>query len=206
MFQVGVVAEGDGDQPALRVLLPRILGADGVLLTIGSVLNAHGGGNLTREGGIESFFDYVAPGHDAVLFVLEGEGECHVDLARGLARRLQALQPSVPVAVVAANRMFEAWFLADLESLVGQRVKRRVLIAEGESFPEPDDVRNPKARLVRLTAKGTTYKETTDQPALASMIDLAVVSARSRSFRRLESALRDLQAALQEGRSGVTPR
>ena len=75
----------------------------------------------------------------------------------------------------------------------------------GDPFEDPDAVNNPKARLNALTAKGTTYKETTDQPALASMIDLDVVSRRSRSFRRLVGALQDLAAAVEAGSPSITP-
>ena len=168
-------------------------------------MGSGGRGNLTRDGGIERFFGYVRD-HDAVLIVLDADEDCPVDIARDLARRLRALRPSVPVAIVAANAAFEAWFLADLESIVGERVKGRVLIPQaGDPFEDPDAVNNPKARLNALSANAESYKETTDQPALASMIDPEVVRRRSRSFRRLLGALHDLEAAARAGSPSVTP-
>ena len=140
-----------------------------------------------------------------MLIVLDADEDCPVDLACGLAGRIRALEPSVPVAFVTANASFESWFLADLGSIVDRRVRGRVLIPAGESPEDPDGIRNPKSTLIALTADGTTYKETSDQPALASLIDPEVVSERSRSFRRLVGALRDLEAAVAAGTSNVTP-
>ena len=150
-------------------------------------MGSGGRGNLTRDGGIERFFGYVRD-QDAVLIVLDADEDCPVDLALGLAQRIRALRPSVPAAIVAANAAFEAWFLADLESIAGKRVKSRVLIPEAERSSESRTASATQGELERADRKGTTYKETTDQPALASMIDLDVVSRRSRSFRRLVGA------------------
>ena len=203
---IGVVCEGDGDDPALRVLLPRVASTQSPQLTQGRVVRASGRGNLTKPGGVEKFFRYVSSGHDAVLFVLDADEDCPVDLTQELAHRIRFLRPPVPVALVAANSAFESWFLADLESIAGRPVKSRILIPQTEaSSVDPDNVRNPKAKLVALTAEGTTYKESTDQPALASMIDTTVVAARSRSFRRFVSAVRDLEAAVSAQRATVTP-
>ncbi len=206
MFRLGVVCEGDGDGPALRALLPGIPTGRGQPFVPVRVVPARGRGNLIAGGGVERFFRYVASGCDAVLIVLDSDEDCPVDLARELAQRVRALQASVPVAIVAANAAFEAWFLADLESIAGKRVKSRVLIpSPGDTSNDPDSIRNPKMELTALTAQGTTYKETTDQPSLASMIDPEVVSRRSRSFRRLLGALRDLEAAVAAGDPRVTP-
>ncbi len=203
---VGVVCEGDGDEEALRVLLYRIAATENLPLVPGEVLPARGRGNLTTPGGIEKYFRLVATGHVAVLIVLDADRDCPVQLARGLARRIRALRPSIAVGITAANAAFEAWFLADLSSIAGQTVKGRILIPDlGEPPADPDGVHNPKARLIALTAAATTYKETSDQPSLASMIDPDVVAERSRSFRRLVGALRGLADAVATGRVDVTP-
>ena len=121
-----------------------------------------------------------------MLIVLDADTDCPVELARELAARVRVLDSVVPAAIVASNSAFEAWFLADLESIAGKCVKGRVLIPAGVRRPEdPDEVRNAKSALSALTAKGTTYRETTHQPSLASMIDIDLVRERSRSFRRL---------------------
>lgn len=141
-----------------------------------------------------------------MLIVLDADKDCPVELARDLAARVRVLAPFVPAAIVASNPAFEAWFLADLESIAGKRVKGRVLIPASARRPEdPDKVRNAKSELRALTDKDTPYQETTDQPALASMIDIDLVRERSRSFRRLLDAVSGIADAVEAGRPRVTP-
>lgn len=79
-----------------------------------------------------------------------------------------------------------------------------MLIADAvEAIADPDSVRAPKSRLATLTAERTTYRESRDPASLAALIDPAVVFRRSRSFRRLVSALRHLAA--RAGDAAVTP-
>ena len=204
LLRIGAVCEGASDGLALRALLPRIAAAEGTPLELGYSFNAKGRGNLTVPGGIEKYYRLAAPGHGAVLVLLDSDRDCPVILARGLAERVRSLGPQVPAAIVAANHELEAWFLADIDSIVGQRVKGRVLIADAvEAIADPDSVRAPKSRLAALTADPTTYKESRDPASLAALIDLAVVARRSRSFRRLVSALRHLAA--RAGDAAVTP-
>ena len=175
-------------------------------ITIGRVITANGRSNLTKPDGVERVFGYAAGSHDAVLIVVDADKDCPVEMARELAGRVRVLAPPIPTAVVAAKSAFEAWLLADLESIAGKRVKGRVLIPAGVRRPEdPDEVRNAKSALIALMAKGTTYKETTDQPALASMIDIDLVRERSRSFRRLLDAVSGIADAVVAGRPRVTP-
>lgn len=205
-MRLGIVCEGDGDGAGLRQLLVRteVITASGI--TIGRVITANGRSNLTKSDGIERFFRYAAGSHDAVLIVVDADKDCPVELARDLADRVRVLAPAVPTAVVAAKSAFEAWLLADLESIAGQLIQGRVLIPASARRPEdPDEVRNAKSALSALTAKGTTYKETTDQPALASMIDIELVRERSRSFRRLLGAVSGIADAVEAGRPRVTP-
>ena len=203
---IGVVCEGVGDVDALRVLLPRIVGTGGLPLQIGTIRRSAGRGNITARGGLERFIRFVADDHDALLVVADSDRDCPVTLARGLAERARMLQLAVPTAVVLAHHAFEAWFLADLESIVERRVRGRVLIpGPVEPVADPDAVRNPKRTLDALTAAGESYRESRDQPSLASMIDLDAVFAGSRSFRRLVGALSQLGEAVDAGRADVTP-
>lgn len=206
MFHLGIICEGDGEEAALPALLRRVEVSLAFAFSVGKPRNAHGKSNLTKPGGVESFYRYTALTHDAVLIVLDADRDCPVELASELAQRVRALQSAVPAAVVAANAAFEAWFLADLDSIVGQRVKGRVLVPAADDRPDhPDCIRNPKATLAGMIPRQTTYKETGDQPALATLIDLDIVGERSRSFRRLLGALRDLDSAVATDSADVTP-
>ena len=207
-MRVAVIAEGDGDQPAIGVILRRLPGSheDLVQVQVGEVYNAHGRGNLTRADGIERFFRFSALGHDAVLVVLDSDQDCPLTLAADLAARMKACALGVPAAVVCANHAFESWFLADLASVRGVTVKGRVLLRPAaEVLERPELIVNPKARLRDLLMPQEYYKERSDQPALAGLIDLGRVEARCRSFRRLISGLRDLQAAAASGTDTATP-
>ena len=207
-MQLGVIAEGDGDQPAIGVILRRLSGMyeDLAQVQVGEVSNAHGRPNLTKANGIERFFRYAARDHDAVLVLLDADRDCPLTLAADLAGRIRACGLSIPAAVVCANHAFECWFLADVESLRGQSVKGRVLLDPTAAIQEkPELIVNPKERLRDLLMPREYYKETRDQPALAGLIDLRRVEARCRSFRRLITALRELQAAMVSGSVTVTP-
>ena len=207
-MRVGVIAEGDGDKPAIGVILRRLPGSheDLVQVQVGEVYNAHGRGNLTRADGIERFSRLAALGHDAVLVVLDADRDCPLTLAAELAARMKACALGVPAAVVCANHAFECWFLADMESIRGQSVKGRVLLRRAAEIQEsPELIVNPKARLRDLLMPQEYYKESSDQPALAALVDLGRVESRCRSFRRLISGLRDLQAAAASGTDTATP-
>ena len=207
-MRLGVIAEGDGDRRAVRVILDRLRGVheDLAQVQVGDVYPALGRGNLTTAGGIERFFRLTAPGHDAVLVLLDADRDCPLDLAADLAERMTACGLGIPAAVVCANHAFESWFLADLESVRGQSVKGRVLLRPTAAIQEsPEQIVNPKARLGDLLMPREYYKESSDQPALAALVDLGRVESRCRSFRRLISGLRDLQTAAASGADTVTP-
>jgi hypothetical protein len=57
---------------------------------------------------------------------------------------------------------------------------------------DAEDIVNPKQWLTDRMPPGRAYKETADQPALSSHIDLDLAHANSRSFRRLCHAVEQL--------------
>lgn len=89
---------------------------------------------------------------------------------------------NVACAVVLANREYEAWFLASLSALRGNRGIREDAMAP----PEPESVRGAKERLTGCM--GRAYSETRDQAALSAVFDLAAAYRSCRSFRRLVRA------------------
>ena len=96
----------------------------------------------------------------------------------------------MPVAVVLANKEFEAWFLGAKESLQGLRGIRR----DASTPLLPEGIQGAKERLTR-NMENRRYLEVDDQPALAESMDLGMVRQRCPSFDKL---WRELERLLKE--------
>jgi hypothetical protein len=102
-------------------------------------------------------------------------------------------------------REFEAWLVAGVEGLRGLSLEEeRGTVPESARFPDIDIEarRNPKRELRTIIP---AYSETIDQAFLAANIDLERVLQRCRSFRRFESAIRQLADAVRNGAPMVSP-
>jgi hypothetical protein len=168
-------------------------------------MNAHGKGNLTGLDGVESFYRYAAATADAILIALDADNDCPLVLGRALAQRVALMGGGKPCAIVVARRQFESWLLSDLGSIAGQVVRGRVLIPAGTAFVADPEIVNAKQWLVQHSAPQTTYKETSDQVALAARIDLSAAATGSRSFRRLLTAVRHLVDSYERALPSVSP-
>lgn len=204
------IVEGDGEVTAVPVLLHRLLRDSNELgLQIAAPKNAHGSGNLTKDGGVERFVRYawIEPGCAAVIIIIDGDAaDCAMTLGKSLAERIRKLRGPKPVAVVVANREYEAWFLASLPSMAGKQ------IAEALTLPEhlllnvhPEKMRNVKGWITRQLPSGKSYKETEHQASMTRLIDLGLARASSRSFRRIYNAIAQLSKAISENSTAVTP-
>ncbi|WP_241562072.1 DUF4276 family protein [Streptomyces hoynatensis] len=122
-----------------------------------------------------------------VLIIRDGDDsdiQCPVELARLIAPEAEAF--SVPVEVVIAYHEYEAWILASADSLRSHPSVRDNAVAPAE----PEAKRNAKAQLESMMHE--SYKETLHQAKFSSMIDLAMASEKSRSFRRMMHAVEKL--------------
>jgi hypothetical protein len=90
-----------------------------------------------------------------------------------------------------AYREYEAWFLGSIESLRGQRGIR----TDAESHPNPEQPTGAKGHLEARMEEERSYHETTDQPALTALFDLAPAYRRCRSFRHLIKVFGELATA-----------
>ena len=95
-----------------------------------------------------------------------------------------------------ANREYEAWFLASIETLRG----RAGILPSAASHPHPEMPRDAKGELERRMLSSASYSPTVDQAALTAHLDLENAYRRCRSFRKLAGAYRALAAA-----AGVAP-
>jgi hypothetical protein len=108
------------------------------------------------------------PGPGGVLVLLDADDDCPAKLGVDLQAQAQAARPDKKVAVVLANKEFEAWFLASAGSLA----------AGFEPPPEPEAIRDAKGWL----AHRMRYRETVDQARLAAQFDLTAARQNARSF------------------------
>jgi hypothetical protein len=89
-----------------------------------------------------------------------------------------------------ANREYEAWLLAGVESLRGVAGIR----GDAGPHPDPEAPRDAKGELEQRMSIGASYSPTVDQAALTAHLDLQNAYQRCRSFRKLVSAFGALAA------------
>lgn len=191
MKTLASVVEGHGEVLALPILLRR-LAQD---VDPGDVISAPTPWRLPRgrfrvPGELERALAVVSrrvTGQGGVIILLDSDDDCPVTLATELAHRAAgAAAPGCPVAVVAVQREFEAWFLAALDSL-GSHPD---VTAGLPSVADAEAVRDAKGRLqdAMVSAK---YSPTRHQPAFVAAMDLEQARA-CRSFRKFDKEVRAL--------------
>ena len=128
----------------------------------------------------------------AILIIFDADDDCPKELAPVIQQWANEESGLVSSAVVIANREYEAWFLASIESLRGQRGIRD----DAVSHPNPESPRAAKYALEERMTEGASYSETVDQPALTALFEMERAYASCRSFRRLTGAFGLLVTAL----------
>ena len=119
-----------------------------------------------------------------ILVLFDADDDCPMELAPDLEQWARAAAGATPCSIVMANREYEAWFLASIESLRGQAGVRE----DAVSFPEAESPRDAKGQLKRQMLSGR-YSPAVDQAVLTSRFDLASAWRGCRSFRKLVSAV-----------------
>ena len=226
-----IFVEGDGDVQAAPTLVERLLQeltpwewmiVDHVPFRVRGVESLTGRKNAVNWTRFLAAACRSRPNLGAVLLLLDGDTEkvqthegklipfCAKDVAHGLAQAARAVGAGekFSVAVVFARQEYESWLIAGVESLAGKPLPDgRSGIRAGTTPPTGDlesAPRDAKGWLSRKMATG--YKETLDQQHLTKMVDVSLIRARNlRSFRRLESGLRQLVEAFRTGKHIVSP-
>lgn len=170
-------------------------------------VNAKGCGNLkaaydgARHIGIEHYIEAALRRRpDAILVILDADDECMNrgpgnGLGPALLARARNVASHVPLAVVVANRAYEAWFLASLTN-----IRAAGLLPKGTRIPGvlvPESPRNCKGLIADLMC--CRYEETAHQLKLTGGLSFSPrVKHRSRSYGKL---MRDLERLTHEARS-----
>ena len=115
-----------------------------------------------------------------ILILFDADDDCPAQKGAAVLARAQAIISFRRVAVVLANREYEAWFIAAADSLNGCRGFQSHV---KDALIDPEIPRNAKGWVRQRMAAG--YGETTDQAALSARFDLELAHQRSRSFRKL---------------------
>lgn len=209
MPKIVPIVEGPGEVDAVPALLYKVLQEMNRRdIQVAAVKNAHGCGNLTKTGGLERFVQYAwkEPDCGAILILVDTDKHCAKELAEGFAKRIQAIGVRHSVVTVCANREYEAWFLASLETIAGKDLGGRPGLPEGLQYPDDVEARvGVKGWLDSQFPKGRIYKETEDQILMTRLLDTVLVRNRSRSFCRLWHAVEEALKAMDSGKVIVTP-
>jgi hypothetical protein len=206
-----VVAEGHGEMEAVRNIVTRLGGADGLDLPF---IPRSGGvhrRDIRTRGRVEEACNLARMrGASALLLTRDADNEEHVDEMRDcpkarapeVAAWVRALELPFPAAVVLFRWEYETMFLAGLESIAGRRIvgddhiSRPGIVAGAAFHGDPDQApRGAKGWLTQNMPPGVAYKPSTDQLALTRMLQLDDERLNALpSFRRLRRALRFLAA------------
>lgn len=175
------IVEGDGEVAALPVLLRRIAAELGVPVRVPPPIRQPRG-RLVREADLRRAIQLAAKRagpEDGILLLLDADDDCPASLAPQLLGIARGERPDRRIAVVLAEREFEAWFLGAVASLVRQGRLHR----DSEPPVDPERVRDAKGWLGR--AMGSRYSEVLDQPSFAQLFDMAAARSACASFDKL---------------------
>ena len=185
MMTLASIVEGDGEVAALPVLLRRMSQWRGAAdyVDVLTPIRVYKDRFLNRP---EEFSRHLklaaAKCGDAgwILILFDADDDCPAQKGAAVLVQAKAIIPHRRVAVVLANREYEAWFIAAAESLNGCRDFK---YQDTDASIDPEQPRNAKGWMRERMPAG--YGETTDQPAFTARFDLDLAYQRSRSFRKL---------------------
>lgn len=190
MAKIVAIVEGDGEVKAVPALIRRIHGelSPGTPLDIGRPVRVRRN-RVLKDGELERYLDLAAnlAGADGgILVLLDANGDCPADLGPRILQRARTARLDRRVEVILANREYESWFIAAIDSLKGKRN-----VSAAAAVPQdPESIRGAKEWLGdRMDG---TYSPTADQTALTALFDMALARRRSRSFDRMWRAVRAL--------------
>lgn len=182
-MRLGVVVEGHGEVQAAPVLIRRVMQEmlERYDITVGRPVRMSRSRLGDKFPDLERQVAFAAADADLVIVLFDADDDCPAEVGPILLARAEEAARDVPVALVLANREYEAWFLATLPSLRG----KCGVASDAEVVENPEAIRGAKQRLQRAMASRSYYSETVDQPRMSAALDLALARAESPSFDKL---------------------
>ena len=185
------IVEGHGDVAAVRVLLRRVLQEKLQRYDIEVEPSIRVPKNkLLKPGELERAVSLAArrtSATDGIVVLIDADDDCPAELAPAMAIRVAESRPDRRISVIIAKSEFESWFVAAADSLTGFRGLADSLVAPANA----EGIRDAKGWLSNNMPTGLTYRETIDQAAFASRIDLAQAQ-QCPSFDKFVRAIRTL--------------
>ncbi len=191
------IVEGQGDVAAVPVLLRRLRDeANAGGLDVGRP-HRRSRTLLVKKDSLQTAVKVAAMQEDCagILVIFDADDDCPRELAPTLEVWAREAAGGKACAVVMANREYESWFLASIETLRG----KATILSDAAEHPDPEAPRDAKGELQRRS-KGGRYSPTVDQAALTAHLNLESVYRHCRSFRKLVGAFGVLATA-----AGVPP-
>ncbi len=179
MNKLGLIVEGEGEVASAPILIRRFLEKRGHYFEIRRPFRVPRG-KLVKPDEISRAVEAVArqTGEGApILVLLDADDDCIAERSQSMTTAAKAARSDRQISIVLANREFESWFLAAIDSLRGKGGVR----VDAECSGNPEAIRDAKGALRQLMAT-SRYSPTVDQAALASLVDLDLVRSRSQSF------------------------
>lgn len=192
MSVVVPIVEGHSEVESVPVLLRRLLYRSQVFedqIKVDKPIRIHRY-KVVKENRLERAIGLAAlRGCDAVLVLLDANGDCPAELGPDLLSRAQRNPYDVPVWIVIAKSEFESWFVGSIESLRG----KRGIAVDAVSPEDPEAIRGAKEWLSQRMSSDQPYLEVDDQPALADQFDLDRAREQCPSFDKF---VRDVEAMI----------
>ena len=172
-INIACIVEGEGDAKAVPILLRRIVREIDPTLLLNTAEEAIkvDRSKIVKPEELERYVELAAEnnaGHGGILILVDADEDCPAALAPQLLQRAHAARSDMPIAVVLAQREYEAWFLAAAQSLQG----KKGLSAALKPPSDPEAVPGAKEWLRKHMEGSRKYSETVDQPALTRVFDL----------------------------------
>ena len=184
-MEIGCIVEGDGEEEALRILLRRVIQEIDPALDV----NIHRPyrrpkGQLKQQHQLRQMVDLtvrqLSPPR-SLLILMDADDDCPAELGPRLLAWAQAARQDVPIALILANREYEAWFLAAAESLRGHRGIQADIVAP----PDPEAISGAKEWLTGRMPRGQPYSPMSHQASFSQVMDLAQARRGAPSFEKL---------------------
>lgn len=192
------IVEGHGEVPAVPVLVRKLGELMGIpFVPVGAPFRSKRS-QLGQKDGLQRVIGRARgePNCKALLVLLDADDDCPKEEAPKLLTWAEEAAAPLPIALVMANREYEAWLLGCVEVLL----KARTITPALPYDKDPEGKRDARGELESRFGRDFNYVEKKDQPAFTALADWKLVHERCRSFRKMAKEASRLFVAC-----GLTP-